>query len=151
MLCQEEAAAFAARLPEIRAVGAVLALIGNGRADQAAAFRDHFGLSEVPLFTDPSRATYRTAGFRRGVRHLVTARSLKNYARAFRAGFREGKIQGDPLQMGGAVALDPAGRLLWQHVAAVAGDLADPGAALAALRGGVGPDGAPAGSRGAKR
>jgi peroxiredoxin len=61
------------QLPEIRARGAELVVIGNGAQHFAAAFREDMGL-DCPLLVDPELRAYRAAGLRRGRVELLSPR-----------------------------------------------------------------------------
>lgn len=120
-------------LPDIRAAGAELVIVGNGTPEMASAFRDDTGL-EVPLYTDPTRRTYALAGFKRGVLATFTPRGVAHAARALRKGYRQTGTRGDAYQQGGLLVVDRNGRILYAHRDNEAGDLASNEDVLAALR-----------------
>ncbi|MGH9846563.1 MAG: peroxiredoxin-like family protein, partial [Blastocatellia bacterium] len=92
-------------LPEIREQGADLVVVGNGNAGFAAAFREDLGLPpELVLLVDPELRAYRAAGLRRGRVEVLSPRLPLNALRAFRAGFRQTGVEGDPFQLGGIAA-----------------------------------------------
>ena len=105
----------------IRAAGAELVVVGSGRPWHARAFRDQHGL-DFPLRVDPDLVAYRAAGLRRGAWRTLGPRVLARAARAFRKGFRQGEVQGDPWQQGGVFLVRAGGRVAWQHVSEEAGD-----------------------------
>ncbi len=126
------------RLQEIRAAGARLAIVGNGSAEFARAFREDLSLpDDVELLVDPELRSYRAAGMRRGRAELLSPRLASNALRAFRAGFRQGAVQGDPFQLGGLLVIRPDGALAYRHVSREAGDHAPLGDVVAALAPGV--------------
>ena len=84
-----------------------------------------------PVYTDPSRETYRLAGFQRSFG--LGLKSLSRGRRASGGGFRQGKTQGDPWQQGGTLVIDRGGGVLFSHAADGAGDHAPVDALLAAL------------------
>lgn len=96
-----------------------VAAVGNGTAAMAADFVAQFSVP-FPVFTDPSRASYQTLGLRRGLG--LNLQLAKNGMRAYKAGFRQGRTQGDPLQQGGVVVMDAQDRVTWLHVDSGAGD-----------------------------
>lgn len=105
-----------------RARGAEPFVVGNGAPRFARAFAEDLGL-EVPLLTDPTLATYRALGFRRGVAATLLAPGAWAHAlRATRGGFRQGRIRGDAWQLGGAVVVRPDGTVAYRHASAEAGD-----------------------------
>lgn len=121
-----------AREAHIAAAGAVLVFIGTGTPEQAAAFaREHAG--DHPVLCDPSGAAFRGAGMARGLGRVIRLRTLTAALRARRAGFRQGRVQGDPWQLGGVVVLGPDGEVLHTQTDAAAGDLLDLDAALGPL------------------
>lgn len=112
--------------------GAQLVFVGNGTAPMAADFaRAHAGPWQV--LTDPQRSLYRAAGMRRSPASSLHWRLLSNAWRAWRRGFRQTRIAGDPWQQGGVLVFDAAGRLRHAQVDAAGGDLLDTDAILAAL------------------
>jgi hypothetical protein len=107
---------------EIQVRGAKVAIVGNGAPPFARAFREDLGL-EVPLFTDPSRETYRALALHRGlVRTLFNARTWGHAARALAKGFFQGRTRGDLRQLGGVVVLHPDGTMAYRYASAEAGD-----------------------------
>lgn len=119
-------------LPEIRARGAELVIVGNGRPDQAADFREAEHV-ENPLLVDPELRAYAAAGLRRDLGSSVNVRVLGNALRALRAGKRQGTVQGDPWQQGGVFVIRPDDRVDFAYVSESAGDHPDPVDVLAAL------------------
>jgi hypothetical protein len=103
------------RLEEIRASGAELVIVGNGSASFARAFREDFHLEGVTLLVDPELRAYRAAGLRRGRVEALSPRLPGQALRALRGGFRQGAVQGDPWQLGGAFVIRPDGSLAFQH------------------------------------
>lgn len=132
MFCREQSARLASRHDEIRARGAALYAIGNGTVPFARAFREEMPAS-FPLFTDPSRQSYRAFGMRRRAVDFLKPSVLFGGHRAIRAGFHQTAVRGDALQNGGVVIVGTDGRVLYRHVESAAGDLADLDDVLAAL------------------
>jgi NAD(P)-dependent dehydrogenase (short-subunit alcohol dehydrogenase family) len=128
------------RFSEIQARGAGLAIVGNGNAAFAAAFREDVELPpEVTLLVDPELRAYRAAGLRRGRVEVLSPRLALNGLRALRAGFRQTGVEGDPWQLGGAFVLRPDGACSFRQASREAGDHADLGQVLAALAPGAEP------------
>jgi NAD(P)-dependent dehydrogenase (short-subunit alcohol dehydrogenase family) len=125
------------RLEEIRASGAELVIVGNGSVSFARAFREDLHLDGVTLLVDPELRAYRAAGLRRGRVEVLSPRLPGQALRALRGGFRQGAVQGDPWQLGGAFVIRPDGSLAFQHHAREAGDHPDVDEILDALRPGA--------------
>ena len=112
-------------------------LVGNGPPEALAAFARDLRLDgrRVTVVTDPSLAAFRAAGLRRPRVHGL--RAAIETLRALGAGYRKRRRAGDARQLGGAVLVDEAGRVLYYHRSGSPGDLADPSdivqAALALL------------------
>jgi hypothetical protein len=118
--------------PEIRRRGAELTVIGSGSPAQAADFAAETGLTG-PLFVAPELEAYAVAGLRRGVGTALRPSVFRRAIRAWRGGFRQRGVAGDPWQQGGAFVIRPGGDLRFAHVSREAGDHPDPQALLAAL------------------
>lgn len=86
-----------------------LAFVGNGTPAMLEDFKTSLGL-DVPVFTDSSRQTYAQLGFRRGMGSVVSLRVFVSAVRAWKAGFRQAKTQGDPVQQGGVVVVRAGGK-----------------------------------------
>jgi hypothetical protein len=113
------------RLDEFASLGVNVVLVGNGPVDALPAFVREHALERRPVtvVTDPSLAAFRAAGLLRprfpGLRAAVDA------ARALGAGYMPAPRAGDALQLGGALLIDEARRLLYYHRGRSPGDLAD--------------------------
>jgi peroxiredoxin len=119
-------------LPEIRARGAELVVIGSGASTFARAFREEHRL-DFPLLVDPELGAYAAAGLRRDLRSTFNLKVLGNSVRALRAGHRQGRTRGDPWQQGGVFVITPEGSVSFRHISQVAGDHPDPRHVIAAL------------------
>lgn len=106
---------------EIERRGARLVIVGNGNARFAQGFREDL---EVPgtLLVDPELRAYRAAGLRRGRVEVLSPRLIGNAARAASGGFRQGAVQGDPWQLGGAFVIRPGGEVTLAQASREAGD-----------------------------
>lgn len=131
MFCREQVARYQERLPEIAAAGASVLAVGNGTAPMAADFVERFGIT-FPVFTDPSRETYRIAGMER--RLGIGLKTVANGWRALRSGHLQGLTRGDPLQQGGVVVIAPEQGVLFFHSEGAPGEHAPIDDVLAALR-----------------
>jgi peroxiredoxin len=123
------------KLPEIRARGAELIAIGSGTVRHASWFIDDQKI-DFPVFTDPSLAAYREAGFQRSVLRLISPRAILNSVRAFSGGHRQESfttVQGDAVQIGGVIIVDRAGEIVWRYASREAGDHPNPDEVVRAI------------------
>ncbi len=133
ILCREQAAGFRARRSEIEALGAHLVFVGNG--DDVAA--REFEAAHCPgcrVLSDPSLASYRAIGARRGWVSTLGPAAVGAGIRAFRHGFRQGGVRGIADQQGGVYVVLPGDRLAYIHLSGSAGDHPPIGDVLDALR-----------------
>ncbi len=105
--------------------------IGNGTPAMARDFAAKFGI-DFPLYTDPSRESFRVAGMRRAFGLGLGTIALGR--RAMAAGHRQGRTAGDPWQQGGVLVVHPRHGVVWAHIDAAAGDHAGLDDVLDALR-----------------
>jgi hypothetical protein len=131
-------------LAEIRERGAELVIVGNGRPEHAADFRERQRI-ECPVLVDPELRAYKAAGLKRGVLNTIGPRTLRHGLRALRSGQFQGATQGDPWQQGGVFVIEPGNKVRFAYVSEEAGDHPDPADVVAALGDARGP------GRGAKR
>lgn len=132
MFCRERAAQLRRRDAELAFAAAKLLFVGTGTPAMAADFAaTHAG--PHPVLSDPARRAFAAAGMRRTWLSSLHPRMLRNVWRALRAGFRQGRVLGDPWQQGGVLVFDAAGRLLHQQFDTAAGDPIDLDAVMAAL------------------
>lgn len=121
------------RESELSAAGARLVFVGTGLPAMAADFaRQHAG--DHAVLSDVHKKAFAAAGMRRGLFTILHWRLLGNSWRAFRAGFRQSRVQGDPFQQGGVLVFANNGALLHQEVDAVGGDELDVAAIVRAVR-----------------
>ena len=121
MFCREQAVQLHRVGDAIREKGARLAFVGNGNRRYAQAFRDQFSITE-PLYVDTKLDAYRALEFKRGLLHLVGARSAAHAWRALRSGARQGITRGDALQLGGVVVVRPDGTIPYRYASSETGD-----------------------------
>lgn len=117
---------------EIERRGARLVVIGNGSPTLARFFAEDQKL-EGRVFTDPERVVYRALGMREGIRSSLTVGAFKNAWRAYRKGFRQKSVQGDPWQQGGVLVVDRSGSIAYEYLSRAAGDHPPTSAILGAL------------------
>jgi hypothetical protein len=119
--------------PRVRKAGAELVLIGNGSRHFARAFRDERGITAL-VYVDTERRAYEALGMKRGVLTAVgSVAAVRNAARAWRAGFRQGPVQGDAWQLGAVLVVRKGGEVAYRHLSAEAGDHPPVADVLAAL------------------
>jgi hypothetical protein len=95
-------------------------------------FQKEFDLP-FPLSVDPSLHAYRAGQFRRGLaRNLALAVLAKGFD-AYRRGFRQGRVEGDPWQLGGVVVIGPGDEIHYTYRSESAGDHPEPDAFPSAL------------------
>lgn len=133
MFCREQVAQLRDINPQIEAAGAELTVIGNGNKEQAASFAEERDLN-FRLLTDPGLRSYKAADLKRSVMSTFRPSLVANGARAMKAGFRQGTVQGDAFQQGGAFVVAKGGELLFEQRSDVAGDHVEMDALLAALK-----------------
>lgn len=119
--------------PELLAAGAEVRFVGTGLPAMAAAFAAEWA-GPHPVLSDPTRAVFAAAGMRRSLFATLHWRLFVNAWRAFRSGFRQGKVQGDPWQQGGVLVLDAQGAVRHRQVDRAGGDVLDLEAVLAAVQ-----------------
>src|SRR5688572_7145016 len=94
------------RLPEMRAHGAQIVVVGSGRPEQAKNFLEVTGV-EAKVFCDRDLESYRRAGLKRGLLRTLNPLAGVRALRAMAKGFRQTKTQGDPFQQGGVAVITP--------------------------------------------
>ena len=98
----------------------------------AQKFQNQFNI-QFPLYTDPSKATYRALSFPRGI-----GIGISTFTAGFGAaskGFTQGATAGDPLQQGGEVLFDGKGVVLFKNIAKKAGQHIDGTVLLERIKG----------------
>jgi AhpC/TSA antioxidant enzyme len=125
VFCKRQVAEIAPFLQRIRHSGAELVVIGHGSVEEARAFRDEQKLA-CPLLTDPSRQSYCALEMRHGLSTVLSPRVLVRGLKAWRAGFRQTRFAGDPLQQGGVLIIAPGGAERFRFISHEAGDHPSP-------------------------
>jgi hypothetical protein len=108
-------------IPDIHAKSAELVVVGNGNRHSAQKFVEETGLT-TPLFVDTTRASYRALGMQRSLGRFIRPSAFRNVWRAYRGGYRQKGIQGDPWQLGGVLVVLTDGRVVYHHLSQVPGD-----------------------------
>jgi hypothetical protein len=132
MFCREQVAQLRRETDAIHAKGAELVVVGNGSLAFARDFARETGLA-TPLYTDPSREAHRALGLRRDAAAALNPAFLVYAWRAFRGGFHQTGVRGDPFQMGGVLVVLPGGRIAYRYASRTAGDHPPIAQVLAAL------------------
>jgi peroxiredoxin len=132
MFCREQAVQLHREKDRIHAAGAELVMVGNGNRHFAAGFVKDLGLT-IPLYVDTKRDAYKALGFKRSLTSLMTPTTLANAARALKSGFRQGKTQGDAVQLGGVLVVRPGGEVVFRYASDAPGDHPPVDKILAAL------------------
>ena len=96
-------------------------MIGPGESSHLAGFREVTGYRS-DLFADPGRESYRVLGFSSGITTMLGIKSVQGAISALKSGIRPGKLQGNALQIGGAVVIAPGGELRYLYREKYAGD-----------------------------
>lgn len=122
MFCREQVAGFRSRAADLKRAGVKLIFIGNGTAAMASDFQAFMNLADVPVWTDPKRQTYAHLGFKRGWASVLDPAAVRYALRALKAGFRQGRTQGDPIQQGGVLVVKKGGAVEYGFASASAGD-----------------------------
>lgn len=120
----------------IRKLGAELVIVGNGKPFFAAAFKEDMEI-DCPLYCDTKLNTYKAAGLKRSMWLTIGPPAWGNAWRAFRSGFRQSSLKGDPWQEGGVFVITPDGKAPYRFVSNAAGDHPPNNEVLAALRSAV--------------
>ncbi len=107
----------APRLDELERLGLCTVFIGNGAPHFIDAFVERFLLADKPveIVTDPSLSSFRAAGLIRSWWATFGPRGIWDGIRATAAGHVNRLGEGDTLQQGGVVLVDPEGHIAWYH------------------------------------
>jgi hypothetical protein len=132
MFCREQAAQLRGIASEAERLGN-LVIIGNGTVDHARDFQRTHG-DGLRSLVDTGKKTYRTLGFRRGLRYTFGAASVMRGLQTTRRGFTQGATQGDAFQQGGTLVLAAGGRPVYFQRSRFAGDHPEIETVLAAIR-----------------
>jgi peroxiredoxin len=119
--CWEQATLLAKHLGELRRAGVRVVLVGLAEPSRILPFRDRVKLEDehVEVVVDASLSCHRAAGLLRSRWSTLGPRAVAEGLRLYATGFyvpREPE-DGDFLQQGGAVLVDPTGRVVLHHVA----------------------------------
>ncbi|HXN56493.1 MAG TPA: peroxiredoxin-like family protein [Myxococcales bacterium] len=124
------------RLAEFEKAGSQVAVIGTGWPAAAKGFAEKSGLpGSIPILVDRDRRSFSLLGLRRSFfATLFSLRLLRNFLRLRREGFKQGRIQGDPWQQGGAAVVATSSEVVYRYASAAPDDALPIDAVLAAAR-----------------
>ncbi|MFK7743343.1 MAG: AhpC/TSA family protein, partial [Planctomycetota bacterium] len=94
------------RIDEFAARSAKVVFVGPGTGAMAAEFQAAHAKDHVVL-GDPKRVTFGLLSMRRSVGAALHWRFARNLWRAWRGGFRQQGLRGDPWQQGGVCVFEP--------------------------------------------
>ena len=125
LFCRQQIADIGPYVDRIRALGAELVVIGHGSVEEARAFQEEQAV-DFAILTDPSREAYRALGMRRSAWSALNLVVLVRALAAWRRGFRQSRVAGDPFQQGGLVIIAPGGVERFRFLSHAAGDHPSP-------------------------
>jgi hypothetical protein len=122
-----------------RDAGVELVVIGQGRPEQAAHFRESQGVAGLELLVDKRRESYEAAGTKLAtLNELLGPRVvLKGIRRSAASRVHQGRTVGHPAQLGGVLLVMPDGSIPYAHLANDAGDNPPNDEVLAAIERGL--------------
>lgn len=98
-----------------------LIVIGCGKPDHIEEFRDVTGYPGK-IYTDSSRESFKVLGLTSSVGGLLGMKTLSRGFSAIRQGIKPGSLQGNALQMGGAVVITTDSEIRYLYQSREAGD-----------------------------
>jgi hypothetical protein len=121
VFCRQQVAELATHHSDFGTKGGNLAIIGNGKPDQLPALRAATGYSGT-LLTDPQRETYGFLGLNRSIRGVIGPKMVIRAVQSIASGYRPGPLQGDALQLGGAITITADNRVTYFFTSTGAGE-----------------------------
>ena len=121
MFCRQQVAELAQQQSAFAEKGGRLVVIGNGKTEQLAALRSVTGYTGT-LLTDPKREAFSFLGLQRTIGGVIKPQALIRAMRSLTDGHRPGMLQGDALQLGGAVTITPDNHLSYSFKSTEAGE-----------------------------
>ena len=123
MFCREHAVQLHRDRDQFEAAGVELAVIGQGKPEQARHFKEQQNV-DLRLLVDPDRKTYKAAGAKvASVAELLGPRvALRGLRSAASNRVIQGRTIGHPAQLGGVLVVAPGGDVVWSHLANDASD-----------------------------
>jgi hypothetical protein len=77
------------------------------------------------IYVDQERSLYRAFNCRRGLKYVISLKSLAEVKSALREGYKPGSIQGDPLQLGGVFVYTKKHGIIFEHIENYTGNMPD--------------------------
>jgi hypothetical protein len=96
-------------------------VVGNGQPWFIEGFREK-SQYKGEVYTDPSLASFKAMRLRRDLRSSMGLRVVRNAVQAYRDGYRQTKVQGDPWQQGGVFVIDSDGNICFSYASERAGE-----------------------------
>jgi peroxiredoxin len=120
--CHEQISELKPRFNELRRANVAIAIIGTGSPSSAELFRNWLSL-DVPIYSDEGRASYRAGGFKRSALRLLHPMGGVRLIDSLWKGYRISKVDGDFVQLGGAMVIRADGSVPYHQISAHPGDL----------------------------
>ena len=105
--------------------GARIIFIGNGQPHFIQTFKNELNLHDAPIYTDPSLAVFRAAGFKRNFLAALGPKSIAAGLKMYANGHKQGAYDpasGDLWQMGGVLVIKPSGQVAYHYISEMLGD-----------------------------
>ena len=96
-------------------------VIGCGKAGHIEAFQKATGYTGK-ILTDPSRESFKILGLTSSIGGLLGMKTISRALSALKQGIKPGSIQGNALQLGGAVIVDSGPSIRYFYKSSEAGD-----------------------------
>lgn len=96
-------------------------MIGNGKPEHIQDFIDYTGYAGI-IMTDPELKSYTALGFTKKLSGIFSASTVLGGLKALKNGHRQADIQGNALQLGGAIVVGPGPRLNYYYQSSRADD-----------------------------
>lgn len=103
--------------------------IGNGQPHMIKTFKEDLGLPKAQIYTDPTLKVFDACGMNRSFMNLVNVRSITAMRKLAKEGYAQGSFSRDTgthRQMGGVVALEKPGKVLYHFTSEFLGDFDNP-------------------------
>lgn len=121
MFCRQQVAELAENEHVFRELGVRLVVIGNGDTQHFKKLKEKTGYTGE-LYTDPERIAYKLLDFDSGITKVMGFKPLTDATKLLFSGILPGSLQGSATQLGGAVAINTKGVILYHYKEKIAGD-----------------------------